>query len=169
MTQPKLAPDTTQPAPQPSHRKVLIATSLTTNEINIHFRRVLERYTRTDNLREAEFVIFDLNNPPKKWRKYIEDRDDPDECLHIPSNAHVPCLIRFDGSPKNENQELIKEIKQHIEETFSIDLRFSPDSKQLLEDLMWLECMFPYQKSLPAATLKASTNQAIAIQRQELS
>jgi hypothetical protein len=121
-------------------RKVYIATGLSQEDLQTQFGAVLGRYAQAESTRDAEFIIFDLDHPPKPFAPFVQDRRGVSGEAIRPE-ALVPCLIRCTGATTPATQW----IRDEIQSAFN-SLRLYQSDDELLRELQWIESMIPYVK-----------------------
>ena len=131
-------------SPQPAmavRRRIYLATSLSPQDAQREFGAVLSVYDLVTRLEGAEFVIFDLDHPPRNWWEYIPKRGRRGPGILIPPEAEIPFLVRASGSLP----PAAATVRDAIQASVPVS-RFSASVQDLVNDLAWLECMIPYRR-----------------------
>ena len=134
-------------------RKVFFATALAPNSLTGHFDQILRNYDLVLDVADAEFIIFDLSHPPRRWAPYIA-RDEA-RVQQIERNALIPCFfleVRGCCSAMPPSANLIQTIIEQARNNFISPraqrgrFRISNNQPDLLEDIEFIESMIPFFK-----------------------
>lgn len=124
-------------------RKVFVASSLQQDDINAKYQLPNDKFARTTDPEEAEFIIFDLSNLPDDWLSYFGKK----EPMYIPKR-NIPVLfaaLSEDIAPQfTDIKKLYKGLELPVYKT----------PAELFNTLQWLEAIFPFYNEKMASNLE---------------
>ena len=124
-------------------RKVFVASSLQQDDINAKYQLPNDRFARTTDPEEAEFIIFDLSNLPDDWLNYFGKKDP----MYI-SKRNIPVLFAALSEVIAPQFTDIKKLYKGLE------LPVYKTPAELFNTLQWLEAIFPFYNEKMASNFE---------------
>jgi hypothetical protein len=118
-------------------RRVCLLTSLSPEDVERKFALLRNKYDFVSTPSEAEYVVLDLANPDDCWFQHLPKREEP--CTILP-DTRAPTLLFCTGG-------VIKVDHNILTTAFGPQPRILPTPEALLDDLTWLELIFPVTKT----------------------
>lgn len=137
-------------------RRVCLITNLPFETAEAKFALLKNCYDFVSTPSEAEYVVLDLVNPTDDFHEHLPKKEDPS--IPVRPEARVPTLLY--GT--NEEIDPIKSSFncRVVNVAFGNQPRMAPTPEALLDDLKWLEKMFPVTRT---ADIPRVTSRGIAL------